>query len=267
MFASPFVVYFEKEENTCHDKKERSVHNCIRRFNFFVDFFNKKMSVSFDSYSVEIFPDVGIAASEKSDGSYYVKMPGNNCKYAIKLTNSRSTRCDAKVTVDDDHVGTFRLEPYGSLRLERPTYSQGRFTFFIGGSRESHQAGYRMGDGANGLIKVSFTPEKRRIVRLRRNYADFGVKSLNANLENSYCASAITSSNYQEGMSGLSGHSKQKFHEVAELDYDYDNEATIMLRLVGNSESQVESTILPLNSRRTTPYPEPVSRGISPLWV
>lgn len=239
-------------------------------------------TVSLNSYSVEICPEVGASRISKTDESYYVEMPGNDCKYAIKMTNSHSTRCDAKVTVDDEHVGTFRISPYGTFRLERPTHSDRQFTFFIGGSKESRMAGYSAGAPSNGLVRVTFMPEKPRPRRTFRKFGLENVETHNLYDEESFTYSSncrgipnslsatqrgfSTDSSFREGHSGLSGHSAQKFVDVGQLDYDYANETTIMLRLVGSSSPD----IVPIGTRsKSTAYPEPVSshRGVTPLFV
>ena len=93
--------------------------------------------------------------------SNYVVIPGNDCTYSIRLFNRNPTRCDASVTLDDDdHVGTFRIEAHGGvITIERPTYSDKKFTFYEG---ESRQAGHEKGKSSNGLVKVVFNPEKKK---------------------------------------------------------------------------------------------------------
>lgn len=233
-------------------------------------------------YSVEILPEWGNSEMEIQQGSYYAYMPGNNCKYSIKLRNHcTDTACDASITLDDDHVGTFRIRRGGSIMVERPIYAEKKFTFFEGGTSQANQAGYKAGDSKNGLVKIVFNPEKPqyyggRLSGLCRHDEDACQESsarampTSMNMSKQSCGytNSLTSntasydSNAQEGVTGLSGSSSQSFHNVDALNYDDSKVTTILLRLVtsGKNTQVREPDIVPLGS---TPFPGSVSKPCS----
>lgn len=94
----------------------------------------------------------------RESGSGYVELKHGQ-KYSLVLRNSRNVRCDAKVEIDGQHVGTWRVDANGSISLERPVHDDGRFTFYAVGTREAQQANLNEGSSELGLIKVTFTPE------------------------------------------------------------------------------------------------------------
>lgn len=213
------------------------------------------MSVSLNEFTVDIRPEFGHAKSVEKKSAHYVEMPGNNCKYAVRLRNDGSQRCDAYVTIDGQDVGAFRVNAYSHLELERPSHSDKQFTFFVGGTKESHQAGYAEGDAKNGLVKVVFKPEVKYISKCQ----DGPTFSLCAMSNESAMLSrgSTATKSYREGHSGLSGHSDQKFKNTSKLDYDYDKQTTIQFRLVATDEE--EPDIVPIGTRaKTTEYPAPV---------
>ena len=162
-------------------------------------------------------------------------MPGNDCKYSIKLQNHAGTLCDATITLDDDNVGTFRIRPYETIEIERPSYNNKQFTYFKGGSSQSLKAGYEKGNSNNGLVKVVFKPGKKppfvNFSQLESTtlgssssspYGFSNSTSLRHSTNTKSCKHSMTSTrtnNLSEGITGLSGHSNQSFHELALLDY------------------------------------------------
>ncbi len=63
---------------------------------------------------------------------------------------------------------------------------------------------------------------------------------------------------YKEGMTALTGDSNQKFVTVATLDYDYNSEVTIYLRLVYREVRPKVEPLRSVGTKRTTKYPNPV---------
>lgn len=235
------------------------------------------MIVRLGSYEVEIRPKWGSVKQKKISGSHYVVMPGDDCKYSMRLINNASTRCDASITLDDDHVGTFRIGPFSSITIERPTYNHKEFTFYEGGSSQSYSAGYKKNDLKNGLVKVVFNPEKnfKHPGGCFRHYdsefmneiygnGDFSLSSEASPLARdtfSYTNStSLNSTSLGEGITGLSGHSNQKFRDATALDYDDSRRATILVRLVCENKSCCcqRSEVVPLGTRSTR-YPEPLN--------
>jgi hypothetical protein len=181
-----------------------------------------------NDYSVVIVPGKEVAGG-------YVEMQ-NGQKYQIRLRNSNSTRCDARVVVDGEHVGTFRLGAYQSATIEHPVDDQGCFTFYKLGTREARQAQLRDNDDL-GLVSVTFTPEK--------NMIDWppikGVKGVRGHPV-SYETQSLAA-----GGTGLSGHSDQRYGRAQHMNLDHSRATTINLRLVSRERGYDEPR--PLASR------------------
>jgi len=217
-----------------------------------------------------------IGGKEQSGG--YVEV-AHGKQYSLSLRNSRNVRCDARVEIDGQDVGTWRIDSHSTIKLERPAHDTGRFTFYELGTSEAEQAGLAEGDPNLGLVKVTFTPE--RVARPLRTpglvsgsihvrdtgtwpMGDWFYTSNTAQMEpedltNSAfpdipmaaCAGAEGVSTYSlsAGGTGLSGESGQRFYNVASLDYDYAQQTVIHLRLVHRDEER--AVVRPLTSYST----------------
>jgi hypothetical protein len=208
-------------------------------------------------------------------------------QYKIILRNNRYTPCDARVEVDGQHVGTFRIRDRKSITLERPIHDTGKFTFYKVGTQEAQQAQLQEGDPNLGLIKVTFTPGREQIAtplnppwqfRHQQHYRwektptptfdgsavrysnladNVSSHTVSHAVPSSAVPSAMTSSGPPEGSeaggTGLSGESEQMFYSVTPLDYDYDQQTTIHLRLVAKSGNEPRPLV-----QRSTPVPPPV---------
>ncbi|MCH7227223.1 hypothetical protein MLD59_13845 [Verrucomicrobiaceae bacterium E54] len=171
---------------------------------------------------------ITIPEADEIEGGYAVMNHGT--QYSIELHNESSRRCDAEVEIDGRSVGTWRVDPHDSIRLERPSGDTGRFTFFCKGSEEALMADLHDNE-ALGLISVEFRPEKR----------DDGLR-----------ASPLSDGRLEGGGTGLTGESNQRFTKIAALDYDHESVRTIHLRLVARKPE-----VRPLHPR-STPVPPPV---------
>lgn len=99
-----------------------------------------------------------IPQGSESDSGHVVMAHG--ATYTIDLANYTDRRADAEVFVDGKSVGTFRLNVYGSVRLERPDNDNGCFTFYRAGSSEAQQADVGSVEKVDrGLVQVIFRPE------------------------------------------------------------------------------------------------------------
>ena len=166
---------------------------------------------------------------EGREANGYVEVQ-HNTQYTLRLRNSRDAPCDARVEVDGKHVGTWRIRARESLQIERPAHDTGRFTFYRLGSSQAKQAYLYEDNPDMGLVKVTFTPEKKRVVSDSWTYCSKGVQEEYTSAWRGAVPSA--SSGYEAGGTGLSGESNQRFHNVATLDYDYSQQTVIHLRLV-----------------------------------
>jgi hypothetical protein len=212
--------------------------------------------------------DFSVRIPEGHEVSGYVELK-HNTSYTIAINNRRSVRCDAAVEIDGKHVGTFRLNAFQAIRLERPDHDTGLFTFYHIGSAEGNKIGLSKGDPNLGLVKVTFTPEKKPAAVYRPRQTAWRMSDANLYNGPTYrgdvvldshpvsaslgqAASAPTS--YNAGGTGLSGKSNQEFTTTAPLDYDYSQETTIYLRLV---EPRNSDEPRPLTSS-STPIPPAV---------
>ncbi len=164
--------------------------------------------------------------TELEDG--YVQMR-HNAKYSLNLKNHRWGPCDAEVTIDGIHVGTWRIESRNEIRIERPVHDTGHFTFFEVATKEAELAGI-VKNSDNGLISVTFKPKKE-------------MEGLRA---------SELPPRFGAGATGLTGESQQRFRDAPEIEHDMARAFTIHLRLVSRKPD-----IRPL-APRSTPIPPPV---------
>lgn len=125
-------------------------------------------SVSVNGFSLSVLGD-GISARKKyMNGANYFLLP-HGSQYKLRLTNNRSPRCDAEVWIDGERIGTWRINSYSSVTIERPADINRRFVFLRENSCTARTAGIVSGDSDNGLIKVIFKPERQQEFMLFNN--------------------------------------------------------------------------------------------------
>jgi hypothetical protein len=111
--------------------------------------------------------------------------------------------------------------------LERPEHDTGRFTFYKLGTAGAGAAQLDGNDPNLGLVKVTFTPERKR------DYVSRPPRPILYSRGDMYC---LTTSRGMSGASpggtGLSGESGQRFGIADYIEYDYSRQTTIHLRLV-----------------------------------
>lgn len=94
------------------------------------------------------------------NGDNYVSMT-DGTEYRIRLTNYSDADADAEVNLEGRGIGKFRVNRRSSSVLERGAYDRGRFTFFGEFTDEALSAGVVPLSFTNGLVDVTFYPEKR----------------------------------------------------------------------------------------------------------
>lgn len=152
------------------------------------------------------------------DNKGYVRIP-HDTQYMIEMRSHTSVRSEAKLEVDGKLIGTWRLDAFERLRLERPANSNQCFTFYSVGTMEASQSGL-VNDDKLGLVQVTFVPEK---VKYQPQYMSKSVGSLGG---------ATSKGSRSAGGTGLSGHSNQQFVTVANLELDTSKGVKINLRLI-----------------------------------
>lgn len=159
----------------------------------------------------------------------------HGAEYSVLLRNDRPARCDATLSVDGVPMGTFRLAPYGSARLERPAGQARKFTFLREGSAAARAAGVPSGAQANGLITVEFLPERVRVAArgIVPESAAAVPQSLRADGEECSLNSVSSCASYSSGGTALGRSSDQHFASASALrDVDAANRTVLHLRLV-----------------------------------
>ena len=190
----------------------------------------------------------GPAPQETGDG--YVGLRHMQT-FALLLGNPNPVQADAEVRVNGKSVGVFRLRMWGEMRLERPENDPSRFTAIVTRTREAWAAGLAAGDEQNGLIEVTFKPERPQppVVRpswsnsIRREGVYYGDPQASLDEPQYRSARGMSASGMptKEMGVGLSGHSSQTFTRVAALDYDETGIVKISLRICELAGSPVST--------------------------
>lgn len=183
----------------------------------------------------------------KEVSDQYVEMV-HGTTYSIIMRNDRHVDCDAVVTIDGQHVGTWRINSNSNIRIERPADKPRLFTFYKLGSSESSQAGIA-NDDSLGLVSVEFKPAKAPA------YISKGARSSSIE-RNPYIQGEHEKSfgglSRSAGGTGLSGSSNQSFGSAAPIDHDLAEAYTIHLRLVAVEAAPAIEPLTP----RSTPIPK-----------
>ena len=203
---------------------------------------------------------VRVVGGSEVDGGYVEISHGQ--QYSLQLRNDRDVSCDAKVEIDGKYIGTFRLGARDGMTLERSLDDDGRFTAYLAGTQDGDKAGLAPGHPDNGLIRVTFTPERKFEPRPVYHgsawdsawHNEDGVRGGMYKTTACSYSGAMPACRSEMG-TGLSGHSGQRFVSVGALDYDYSGQTVIHLRLVGRKyASDGPRPLVP----HTTPIPPPV---------
>jgi len=244
--------------------------------------------VSLNGFSVKV-PE---CLSETSE-NYVVMRHGQ--QYSLRLSNhhkedGHGKPCDVEVYINDEFCGAYRIPSGESIILERPEYSNQRFTAYRIDSEEAKIA--KIDHNASmGLIRAVFRPgNKKYVSRISQSsvvdpwsyvsktpkkpwvrpgiyvYAVSDWDTISIWSENSYSnttldavnltvSSSCTSHDLVGGGTGLSGQSNQKFNEIDSLDYD-EPSVSIYLRLA--FEKDDKSEIRPLKRVYSTAIPNPI---------
>ena len=204
-------------------------------FEFFL-FFQREMVYN-NGFSLEIIPIDGEMTKFTRGESKYVGL-NNGTEYKIKLGNHRKTPCDVDITIEDRHIGKWRIEPNDYIVIERPGNIHQKFTFFSETSMEAIEAGSNPGKFTNGLVKAVFYPKKKIIYRQIEEEEPI-LESLS---KQSYSSTPMRQSvsmarnqQYESGVTVLGEKSRQHFGQTRPLrndEIDWSNVTQIFIRLV-----------------------------------
>ncbi|MBC8141849.1 MAG: hypothetical protein H7Y38_10465 [Armatimonadetes bacterium] len=215
--------------------------------------------------------------NETRDG--YVELPHAG-RYSLRLVNDSALRCDALVETDGKEVGKWRVEANSFIILERPVNDTGYFTFYVAGTSEAKEAGIVRHNDL-GLLKVTFTPEKKPIpltglanrrydagsplggLQQDQYFSDPQAEEADMPVFSRSRGDGEPTGGFVEGApapaplrraggTGLSGRSDQTFVSASPIDYDENNQVTIHLRLVERDDKTPRPLV---GVSRQTPVP------------
>lgn len=178
-------------------------------------------------------------------------------QFTIVIGNhSYSRTCRAEVSLDGKPIGAFVLYRMDTAVLERAPHDNGRFTFYADASAEAAAAGIAtVANTDRGLVQVKFSPEKRRLVLT-------SAKSLSRGAGGQGMGYAPQSAAFggeektSGGITGLSGHSDQRFSHVPDFPVEEAEAVTISVRLIAAGTGGARPlTAAPAGN----PVPAPVS--------
>jgi hypothetical protein len=212
-----------------------------------------------NGYSVNVLSDRGVKNIDSNGHNYYALK--HKSEYSLKLTNNHNTRCDVDVKIDGEIVGSWRMESFSTIEIERPSHINRKFTFLQENSSDAKNAGIFSGKSKNGLITITFKPEYAPPVIINynsnnnNNSSDFGINEMRSQSASyNLCASdggCIKNNKYDQynqlyfndsdsysytiksGATALGDNSDQSFSSTSPLkNYDKSKITTIHLRLV-----------------------------------
>lgn len=156
-------------------------------------------------------------------GPYNYVALSNGAEYKIKLINNTSGFAVAHVKLEGENIGKWYIPAYDDIIIERPANVNRKFTFFAEDDRRAKISGVIAGDDNNGLIEVTFYPEKKMY-----KIAAFSNKSM------SVAPSARSSMNFKSGSTVLGDRSTQRFLDanVNPNNIDWNDPTEIIIRLV-----------------------------------
>ena len=139
-------------------------------------------------------------------------------QYKLRLSNYHITlSCDASLEIDGKFVGRFRIAPYSSILIERPTNDIGKFTFYRHGTPEAKLAGLGF-RGEEGIVSVTYYQEAPK-----EDFVSFDI--MHCKLDE-----VIT------GGTGLSGVSNVRYEQAESLNIDQSSKIIIQTRLICHDE-------------------------------
>lgn len=201
--------------------------------------------------SVEILTDQAPATLWNRDGSnYFLLSPG--AFYAIRIRNETEDDGSVLITLNDSHSAGFRLLA-GETNIFETLASNGpRFRFRREDSFQAASQGFKIGDESNGLVEITFYPERRRLQSSRRFsppplYRSMSPQSMS--MEGEYksimpssssvaAMAAPLSSSVKSGVTTFEGRSDDVYREVLVPDLDYSRKVNIMFHLVAKPEER-----------------------------
>ncbi len=217
-------------------------------------------AVSGGGFSVSIQNNV-------ADYNGYVRMRHGQV-YAVCFANNLDRRADAEVNIDGLSMGTWRLKPNQRACVERPATTQGRFTFYRADSSEGYAVGSgQVNRGDKGKLSVAFYPEVERSYAYEpepyngysRSHSDAAPEAQGYAAPRAQKRAPPSYDNLNAGVTGLTGHSDQRFRHAGQIERDYAQMVRLELRLVHDpAYDTTPAEPRPLPGRYYRPAPPPI---------
>jgi hypothetical protein len=175
-------------------------------------------------------------ARETEEG--YAFLPHGQ-QYTVRLGNHGGRVTDCVLTIDGKEIATFQLRPYNTATIETDPddKGKGKFTFYQSDSSEGVAVGSAaVSKSDRGVVRAEFRPEKYRPPVT--HYGGAGAQSVTRGGPSMFgereekTSGRITTQSMQSGVTGMSGHSYQRFQTVRPVEFDQSDVVVIELRLV-----------------------------------
>lgn len=184
------------------------------------------------NYLAEIQP-----GTEDDRGYVAIKMTEGKAPFTLKLNNYSDRKSKVNIHIHGLDQGTWVLMPHQVSILERPVHIVEKFCAYAVGSEGGNAIGLTTGDPNNGLISITFMPEKR-IVRPASIVPPSAMMSKQSR------------ASFSEAGVGTEGESHQTFQTVKDFETDVNETVTINLRIV-----ELKNSPRPLSSALSNPVP------------
>jgi hypothetical protein len=106
------------------------------------------------------------------------------------------------------------------IEIDRPVHSHKKFTFYRSDNLSINKTGIIPGNHNNGLVEITFIPEKSEFMRYNMSFD-----------------SDLRNSSYRECGTDLSKHSSQQFITGPSLNLDHNKQIILSYRLVGMQQT------------------------------
>lgn len=219
--------------------------------------------ISINGFSLSILSNGMSARKENIHGAYYFLL-SHGSQYKLKLFNDHNTKCDAEIWIDDEKIGTWRINSHHDIVIERPSTINRKFVFLKENSCVANLAGINVNRN-NGLIKIVFKPEREYMLFNNNFDSNMGQSSFMGLCANNCMPKSSMSiqplnyqfSNYSHGATALGNKSHQEFDTISPIyDVDSSNITTIMARLIiDESDYECKPLVSLKNTLNTTTYP------------
>jgi hypothetical protein len=187
-----------------------------------------------------------LGADDVYKNGYHYYALNHESEYKIELNNHNKTRCDVEVNIDGERVGSWRINAFSSVIIERPANVNRKFTFLREASYEAKMTGITDGKNENGLISVVFKPEinydcfasQNEFLSYNGDYDCFASQNEFLSYNGDYDSNINKCSlkNYSSGATVLGNRSNQNFTSTSAFDeYDTSKITTINIRLIAHN--------------------------------